>query len=126
MDVKKVRYMKHKAAGNSVYLDTEVIWRRAMTTTRGDQANGRESDAENGYQIIADEFDGFLANPAALKRGGVATQAARNQKWGTLLDRMAQSEINHFWRAEIAALVQLSQTLPRATHSRRRHSTHAP
>ncbi len=77
-----------------------------MTTTSGAQANGRKSDAVNSYQSIIDEFAGFLANPAALKRGGVATQAVRNRRWGTLLDRMAQLETNRFWRAEIAALKQ--------------------
>lgn len=73
-----------------------------MTTTSTDLANGRESESENRYQNIIDEFVGFLANPAALKRGGAATQAARKQQMrGTLLDRMAQLEINRFWRAEI-------------------------
>ena len=97
-----------------------------MNTTNEGYANGRKSDAGNGYRRIVVEFAGFLANPAALRRGGVATQAVRNQRRGPLLDRMAQSEINRFWRAEIAALVQRSRTSPRARHSSRRRPTHAP
>ncbi|MEJ2556772.1 MAG: hypothetical protein P8186_11205 [Anaerolineae bacterium] len=47
------------------------------------------------------EFTGFLANPSALKRGGVAIQAARGQLLRGLLERMAGVEVNRFLRAEI-------------------------
>jgi hypothetical protein len=49
------------------------------------------------------EYTGFLANPAALKRGGVATQAARVQPIRGLLERIAGVEVNRFLRAEIRA-----------------------
>jgi hypothetical protein len=44
-----------------------------------------------------------VANPAALKRGGAAVQAVRNQKCRGLLRWMAEAEVNRFWRAELAA-----------------------
>ena len=65
-------------------------------------AKDRRSDLENPYLAIVDEFAGFLANPAALTRGGPATQVARRQTLRGLLDRMAQAEVNRFWRVEIA------------------------
>lgn len=95
--------IEYKMVGHGSHLDIEVIWSTAMTTTSAGHASGRESDAENSYQSIIDEFAGFLVNPAALTRGGAATKAIRNQRRGALLDRMAQLEVNRFWRAEIAA-----------------------
>ena len=74
-----------------------------MTTNGATPAQDRRSDLENTYPGIIDEFAGFLANPAALTRGGVATQVARRQTLQGLLDRMAQAEVNRFWRVEIAA-----------------------
>ena len=49
-----------------------------------------------------DEFKDFLANPAAKKRGGRATHAARSQQRRGLLERIAQAEVNRYLRAEIA------------------------
>jgi hypothetical protein len=49
-----------------------------------------------------DEFAGFVANPAAFRRGGAATQAVRGHQGRGLLQRMADAEVNRFWRAEIA------------------------
>jgi len=105
MEVKNMGYTNDAQDGWTQQLPghRHKEWSRAMTTTITGPANGRETESENTYRSIIDEFVGFLANPAALKRGGAATQAARNQKMrGTLLDRMAQLEINRFWRAEIA------------------------
>jgi hypothetical protein len=47
------------------------------------------------------EFAGFIANPRALRRGGAAVSAARSQKRRGLLERIAQAEVNRYWRAEI-------------------------
>ncbi len=49
------------------------------------------------------EFAGFIANPSALRRGGAAVSAARSQKRRGLLERIAQAEVNRYWREEIAA-----------------------
>jgi hypothetical protein len=49
------------------------------------------------------EFAGFIANPRALRRGGAAVSMARCQKRRGLLERIAQAEVNRYWRAEIAA-----------------------
>ncbi len=55
------------------------------------------------FRAIPDEFAGFVANPTALKRGGVAVQAARDQKRRGLLRWMAEMEVNRFWRSELVA-----------------------
>lgn len=48
-----------------------------------------------------DEFAGFIANPSALRRAGAAVSAARSQKRRGLLERIAQAEVNRYWRAKI-------------------------
>jgi hypothetical protein len=74
-----------------------------MSAANANQGNARPSNAGNTDPSTLDEFAGFLANPAALERGGIAIQAARGQHRGGLLDRLAQAEANRLLRAEIAA-----------------------
>lgn len=47
------------------------------------------------------QFAGFLANPAALERGGRTVQAGRGQQRRGLLERLAQTEVNRALRREI-------------------------
>jgi hypothetical protein len=75
-----------------------------MSTANANQEKARQSNAGNTLSITLEEFAGFLANPAALKRGGAAIQAARGQQRRGLLERLAQAEANRLLRAEIAAL----------------------
>jgi len=49
----------------------------------------------------ANEFVGFLANPAALKRGGRAVRMARGRQRRGLLERLAQAEANRALRREV-------------------------
>jgi len=77
-----------------------------MSTENANQVKAQRSSAANNRQGTLDEFAGFLANPAALKRGGAAVQAARGQQRQGLLERMAQAEVNRLLRAEIAARKQ--------------------
>jgi hypothetical protein len=74
-----------------------------MSAANTSQGKARPSNAGNTRPSTLDEFAGFLANPAALKRGGVAIQAARGQQRRGLLERLAQAEANRLLRAEIAA-----------------------
>lgn len=75
-----------------------------MSTASSIQGKARQSNAGNTHRSTPEEFAGFLANPAALKRGGTAIQAARGQQRRGLLERLAQAEANRLLRAEIAAL----------------------
>jgi hypothetical protein len=61
-----------------------------------------ELETEDTIASPPDEFAGFVANPAAYQRGGAATQAVRGHQGRGLLQRMADAEVNRFWRAEIA------------------------
>ena len=74
-----------------------------MSATNAKQKKARTGNAGNTGPGTLDEFAGFLANPAALKRGGTVIQAARGQKRRGLLDRLAQAEANRFLRAEMVA-----------------------
>ena len=74
-----------------------------MSAANANQGKARPSNAGNTHPSTLDEFAGFLANPAALKRAGVAIQAARGQQRRGLLERLAQAEANRLLRAEIAA-----------------------
>jgi hypothetical protein len=69
-----------------------------------DTISGRLSELETAPTAAdpPDEFAGFVANPAAFRRGGAATQAVRGHQGRGLLQRMADAEVNRFWRAEIA------------------------
>jgi hypothetical protein len=61
-----------------------------------------KSQTEDSVAGPPDEFAGFVANPAAYRRGGAATQAVRGHQSRGLLQRIADAEVNRFWRAEIA------------------------
>ena len=74
-----------------------------MSAANANPGKARPSNAGNTCPNTLDEFAGFLANPAALKRGGIVIQAARGQKLRGLLERLAQVEANRLLRAEIAA-----------------------
>jgi hypothetical protein len=74
-----------------------------MATESPTQVSERASDTRDACLAIPDKFGGFVANPAALKRGGAAVQAVRNQKCRGLLRWMAEAEVNRFWRHELAA-----------------------
>ena len=74
-----------------------------MSAANAKQKKARSGNARNTGPSTFDEFAGFLANPAALKRGGSVIQAARGQKLRGLLERLAQVETNRLLRAEIAA-----------------------
>jgi len=58
-------------------------------------------EQENWVATAADEFSGFLANPAAGRRGGVAVRTARRKMRQGLLERMAQAEVNRFLQSEV-------------------------
>ena len=74
-----------------------------MSAANANQGKARPPNAGNTAPSTLDEFAGFLANPAALKRGGFVIQAARGQELRGLLERLAQVEANRLLRAEIAA-----------------------
>ena len=74
-----------------------------MSAANAKQKKARPGNAGNTGPSTHHEFAGFLANPAALKRGGIVIQAARGQKLRGLLERLAQVEANRLLRAEIAA-----------------------
>jgi len=59
-----------------------------MSTVNANQGKGRQSNAGNTLSSTLEEFAGFLANPAALKRGG-AIRAARGRQRRGLLERLA-------------------------------------
>jgi hypothetical protein len=82
---------------------TDLTGSRAMSTANTDQGKARPSNAGNTRPGTLDEFAGFLANPADLKRGGIAIQAARGPQRRGLLERLAQAAANRLLRAEIAA-----------------------
>jgi hypothetical protein len=60
-----------------------------MSTVNANQGKGRQSNAGNTLSSTLEEFAGFLANPAALKRGGAAIRAARGRQRRGLLERLA-------------------------------------
>jgi hypothetical protein len=74
-----------------------------MSAANANQGKARPSNAGNTGPNTLDEFAGFLANPAALERGGIAIRAARGQQRRGLLERLAQAEANRLLHAEIAA-----------------------
>jgi hypothetical protein len=57
---------------------------------------------QSRMSIAGDEFVGFLANPDAGQRGGMAIRASRPKARRGLMEKTAQAEANRFLRAEIA------------------------
>jgi hypothetical protein len=73
-------------------------WRAYSIRRRWEQAI---HEHQSSITIAGDEFVGFLANPDASHRGGMAVRASRAKLRRGLVEKMAQVEVNRFFRSEI-------------------------
>jgi len=74
-------------------------WRAYSVRRRWEQA---VREHQEWMPVGGGEFVGFLANPDAGHRGGMAVQASRAKLRRGLVEKMAQAEVNRFLRTEIA------------------------
>jgi len=74
-------------------------WRSYLSRRRRERVI---SEHQEWMPVGGGEVVGFLANPDASHRGGIAVRASRSRLRRGPMEKMAQAEANRFLRAEIA------------------------